>query len=123
MAHRRAAGEACIVQIGAVAKSACRQVSCQSQTGSPPLETSPNHPASSGVGAMTNSSPCVACAARYELRFTGLYDRGRGFVFPCDSGGRVDIDDLSDCSRNNYFYARRVIGRELSLPTVTMVAC
>jgi hypothetical protein len=35
-----------------------------------------------------------------------------------DVDGRVDIDSLSDSARNNYFYARTVIGRELSMPAV-----
>jgi hypothetical protein len=55
------------------------------------------------------------------LRFTGLFDRGRGYAFPCDASGRVPLDDLSDSCRNNYFYARAVVGRELSAPVVAMV--
>jgi hypothetical protein len=57
-------------------------------------------------------------ATRYELRYTGLFNAGRGFAFPCDANGYVELDDLSDRSRNNYFYARSVIGRELSTPQV-----
>ena len=62
-----------------------------------------------------------AAAARYELRFTGLFNRGHGFAFPCDSEGHVDIDELSAGGRNNYLYARKVVGREFSLPIVTLV--
>jgi hypothetical protein len=68
-------------------------------------------------------STLAACAAHYELRFTGLFNRGHGFAFPCDSGGRVDIDELSACGRNNYFYARTVVGREFSLPIIALVTC
>jgi hypothetical protein len=53
---------------------------------------------------------------RYELRFPGLFSAGRGYAFPCDAEGRVDIDTLSDSGRANYFYARTVVGRELSMP-------
>lgn len=69
---------------------------------------------------MTEST-LEAGAARYELRFTGLFDRGHGFAFPCDATGRVDLDRLSDCVRQNYLYARAVIGRELSLPVIALV--
>jgi hypothetical protein len=55
---------------------------------------------------------------QYELRFRSLFDEGRGYAFPCDAGGRVDMDALSDRARNNYFYARAVIGREFATPAV-----
>src|SRR5262249_2840995 len=29
---------------------------------------------------------------RYELRFAALFHRGRGYAFPCDAHGHVDID-------------------------------
>jgi hypothetical protein len=70
---------------------------------------------------MTICSPPAACTACYELRFTALHDRGRGFAFPCDAVGHVAIDGMSDSCRNNYFYARTVIGRELSAPVVALV--
>jgi hypothetical protein len=57
-------------------------------------------------------------AASYELRFTSLFDEGRGLSFPCDATGQVDIDSLSTRARLNYFYARTVIGREYFLPAV-----
>jgi len=55
---------------------------------------------------------------RYELRFCSLFRPGRGYTFPCDAGGRVDIDALSDGERQSYLYARAIIGRELSFPAV-----
>lgn len=54
----------------------------------------------------------------YELRFQNLFDSGRGFAFPCDPNGRVDMDKLSERSRNNYLYARAMVGRELAVPAV-----
>jgi hypothetical protein len=54
----------------------------------------------------------------YELHFRSLFDAHRGFAFPCDQGGRVDIDALSDRARNNYLFARALVGRDLSRPDV-----
>ena len=58
---------------------------------------------------------------RYELRFISLFNGGRGYAFACDARGHVDISDLSEPLRNNYFYARTVIGREFSVPSVVLV--
>jgi hypothetical protein len=54
----------------------------------------------------------------YELCFRSLFNNGRGYAFPCDAAGHVDIDALSFKARQNYFFARTVIGRELSTPAV-----
>ena len=62
---------------------------------------------------MIEPSALAAVEARYELRFTSLFNKGRGFAFPCDAMGHVDIDELSDRGRVNYFYARTVVGAEL----------
>ncbi|GIX25891.1 MULTISPECIES: hypothetical protein [Caldimonas] len=59
-----------------------------------------------------------ACATRYELRFQSLFHPGRGLCFPCDAQGRVDLDALSDRARENYLYARAVVGREYAHPSV-----
>ncbi|MGZ5785711.1 MAG: hypothetical protein ACXWJM_07305 [Ramlibacter sp.] len=56
--------------------------------------------------------------SQFELRFQSLFDSGRGYAFPCDPEGRVDLDHLSDRARNNYLYARAMVGRELSVPAV-----
>jgi hypothetical protein len=55
---------------------------------------------------------------RYELRYTDLFDRGRGFAFPCDAEGRVDMEELSDRALVNYLFARALVGRQLSRPMV-----
>ncbi len=57
-------------------------------------------------------------AERFELRFQSLFDEGRGLAFECDARGQVDIDKLSERARNNYFYARTVVGREYAVPQV-----
>lgn len=57
-------------------------------------------------------------AATFEVRFQSLADEGRAMAFPCDSEGRVNLDALCDRSRNNYLFARRMIGREYATPRV-----
>jgi len=52
----------------------------------------------------------------YQLRFNGLFKAGRGYAFPCDSEGHVDLDQLNESARLNYFYARAMVGREFSAP-------
>jgi hypothetical protein len=64
---------------------------------------------------MNASHPAIEA---YELRFQSLFDEGRGYFFPCDAQGHVDIDSLSERARNNYLYARTVIGREFAVPAV-----
>jgi hypothetical protein len=59
--------------------------------------------------------------ARYELRFQSLFAEGRGYAFACDEAGHVDIDALTEKARLNYFYARTVIGRELSVPALRVL--
>ena len=54
----------------------------------------------------------------YELRFRSLFKPGRGLSFDCDSSGNVDLDALSARARDNYLYARTVIGREFFIPVV-----
>ena len=54
----------------------------------------------------------------FQLCFRSLFQSGRGYAFPCDGEGHVDLDALSDRARDNYFYARAMVGRELSVPAV-----
>lgn len=58
--------------------------------------------------------------AAYELRFTSVLHLGRGYTFPCDSNGRVDIDALDNAARLTYLYARTMVGRELSDPVTCL---
>jgi len=67
---------------------------------------------------MNTSTTGHAAQHGYELRFRSLFDEGRGYSFPCDADGHVDIDILSDRARSNYFFARTVIGREFAMPAV-----
>jgi hypothetical protein len=54
----------------------------------------------------------------FQLRYFSLFDSGRGFSFPCDAEGHVDLDSLSDRARNNYLYVRALVGRDFTTPTV-----
>lgn len=70
-------------------------------------------------------SACLAPApvvADFELRFQSLFHPGRALSFPCDAGGHVDLDSLGDRARENYFYARAVVGREYAVPAVVRVS-
>jgi hypothetical protein len=55
---------------------------------------------------------------QFQLRFQSLFNGGRGYAFPCDAQGHVDLDGLSESARNSYLYARAMVGRELSVPAV-----
>lgn len=68
-----------------------------------------------------NASP-VAAEHRYELRFQSLFNEGRGYSFPCDATGNVDMNALSEKALNNYLYARAVIGMEFAMPRVASCA-
>jgi hypothetical protein len=67
---------------------------------------------------MNTMQHAQAESARFELRFQSLFDEGRGYAFPCDASGRVDIDALSHRLRLNYLYVRTLIGRDFSMPAV-----
>ena len=57
----------------------------------------------------------------FELHFQGLHAHGRGLSFPCDAAGRVDLDRLPERARENYLYARVVVGNEYAWPVVRPV--
>ena len=57
-------------------------------------------------------------AIAFQLCFRSLFDSGRAYAFPCDGHGRVDLEGLSERARNDYLYARAMVGRELAVPAV-----
>ena len=57
----------------------------------------------------------------YELRFQSLFNEGRALTFPCDAQGHVQMDALSERARQNYLYARAVVGREYAVPAVLAI--
>ena len=58
----------------------------------------------------------------HELLFESLFHAGRGLAFPCDAHGNVDLDGLSERGRENYFFARAVVGFEYRFPCVRLSA-
>jgi hypothetical protein len=70
------------------------------------------------AGTAGDGNASNAAAASFDLRFRSLFDEERGYAFPCDAVGHVDLDALGDKARNSYFYAHTLIGREFSVPTV-----
>lgn len=58
--------------------------------------------------------------ASYEIRFQSLFHEGRAMAFPCDCEGHVDFDGMNERVRNNYLFARAMIGREYAMPRVLM---
>jgi hypothetical protein len=74
-----------------------------------------------GIGGVQRRPPIMChlrSTARYEIRFESLFHAGRALTFPCDAQGHVRMDDLSDRARENYLYARAVVGREFASPVV-----
>jgi hypothetical protein len=70
---------------------------------------------------MSTTHESKAEGARFELHFQSLFREGRGYVFPCDAGGHVDLDAMSDRLRANYLFARTLIGRDFSAPAVRVI--
>lgn len=62
--------------------------------------------------------PVIAPFPSFEVRFMSLFRQGRGLAFPCDSKGHVDLDALSERARNNYLFARAMVGRDNAGPLV-----
>ena len=60
--------------------------------------------------------------AAYEIRYQPLSNEGRAMSFPCDSQGAVSLDSLTERARNDYLYARAVVGREYAYPSVRQSA-
>lgn len=72
--------------------------------------------------ATASADPAVGSASDFVLRFESLFHPGRALAFPCDSAGRVTMDDLAPAALQNYLYARAVVGREYATPAVVRYA-
>lgn len=57
-------------------------------------------------------------ATCFEIRFESLFDAGRGMSFPCDQEGHVDLDSLPARARNNYLFARAMVGKDYLPPAI-----
>lgn len=60
----------------------------------------------------------TAPSPHYELTFEPIAGRGARFAFPCDARGRVDLDALDERARNDYLFARAMVGHSLAAPAV-----
>jgi hypothetical protein len=70
------------------------------------------------TAAMNTAPMPLTRSGGFELRFQSLFNEGRALTFPCDAAGHVELDALSERARQNYFYARAVVGREFATPAV-----
>lgn len=57
--------------------------------------------------------------ASHQILYHPLATAGRALSFPCDAAGRVNLDDLSNRARENYLFARAVVGRDFAFPVIT----
>ena len=67
---------------------------------------------------MDTSSSASHAPLTHELRFESLFRPGRGYTFPCDATGQVDVDALNERERCGYLHARSLVGRELTVPAL-----
>jgi len=76
----------------------------------------------------TRKARCEAQTARSQIMKAPSPDPGHHLRrdVPTDSratfAGHVNMDALSDTARDNYLYARAVVGREFSIPTVIVAS-
>jgi hypothetical protein len=54
----------------------------------------------------------------FAVRFDSLFAPGRALVFPCDECGHVDLDALPERARNNYLFARAMVGKDFAAPSI-----
>jgi hypothetical protein len=59
---------------------------------------------------------------QFEIRFESFFPPGRGFVFPCDEEGHVDLEALSERGRANYLSALDLLGSDFATPRVVRAA-
>ena len=66
------------------------------------------------------NTPQIALHAglTHELRFESLFRPGRGYTFPCDAVGQVDMGALNERERCGYLHAQSLVGRELTVPAL-----
>jgi hypothetical protein len=75
----------------------------------------------------TRKDATMACAvssftATHQIRFEPLSARAHALAFGCDASGRVDLDALGERARNDYLFARAMVGHRFAKPAVVPVA-
>jgi len=58
---------------------------------------------------------------QFQVRFVSLFNEGRAMAFPSDREGRVNLDSLPERARQNYLFARSMVGRDFAAPSVRAV--
>ncbi len=66
----------------------------------------------------TTATACRPGPSPFEIRFPSLFHEGRALTFPCDAQGHVELDAMPERVRENYLFARAMIGREYAMPRV-----
>ncbi len=66
----------------------------------------------------STATACRPSPTPFEIRFPSLFHEGRALTFPCDAQGHVELDEMSERVRENYLFARAMIGREYAMPRV-----
>lgn len=62
--------------------------------------------------------PSAHGPASVELRFAHRRNDRESLAFPCDAAGRVDLDALDERRRNEYLFARALMGRDYAFPVM-----
>ncbi|PTT80342.1 hypothetical protein DBR42_19550, partial [Pelomonas sp. HMWF004] len=70
------------------------------------------------VPIATAPADAAVVPATHLLHFEPLTAGDDGLDVPCDASGRVRLDTLGDRLRNDYFFARTLIGHLFAAPTV-----
>ena len=66
-------------------------------------------------------SPRTSSAGHWQIRFEPLVAGATASVFSCDAQGQVELDAMEDRARNDYFFARALIGRDFARPVLVRV--
>jgi hypothetical protein len=54
----------------------------------------------------------------YQIRYESLFMQGRALSFPCNPRGEVDLNALTPRAKDNYLFARAMVGREFATPSL-----
>lgn len=68
--------------------------------------------------AAVDAEPANTFGPTHLLHFEPLTAGEAGLDIPCDPHGRVGLDALGEQLRNDYFFARTLIGRLFAAPKV-----
>jgi hypothetical protein len=59
--------------------------------------------------------------ASIELRFVHRRNERKSLALPCSAAGRVDLHALDERKRNEYLFARALMGRDYAFPVMGKV--